>query len=59
MGLHKCLFESIIMYKEKFVPFAEMIFHPFPASGMVVLGVLGTCSLERRSGVLQLVSSWR
>ena len=29
------------------------------ASGMVVLGVPGTCLLERRSGVLQLVSSWR
>lgn len=28
IGLHKCLFESIIMYNEKFVPFAEMIFHP-------------------------------
>lgn len=29
------------------------------ASGMAVLGVPGTGSLERRSGVLQLVPSWR
>ena len=36
MGLLKCLFESIIMYNEKFVPFAEMIFHPSPVPlGMI------------------------
>ena len=55
MGLHKCLLESIIMYNEKFVPFAEIIFRP----PLLPLGMIFLLLSYHKGSEQILIVPWR